>query len=386
MHISHMLLNITSLFSGFLFLFLILLMVINPIKSNKRNIYLMLIFFISGYHRFSNGFNILNFTQSDYTLLNNKPVFSFFIIPIYYLFFCRLVMRNFEFRKELLHFIFPTILFIINIRYVNLKYYKVVFVFYCTVYLIMLLKKLKYFYFTKNPTILEKINNKIIKKWLFLMLFLSVISLSYLITLIFFNNSSQVITKNYLKYSSLFWFIPFVYIFSNPVLIFGQDYLLKNLKKVEARGQLIWNIDPIKPIEDKDGKFYNSISNKIFTIITNIESLQNLISIISKKTLNTKIISEELNIPKKHVDFIFKYHCHYSVNDFSNLIKINYALILIKEGYLKEYTVEALGEKCLFKSRYTFSQNFKKFVGTSVREFTKTSVNNLSNISLLGND
>ena len=52
------------------------------------------------------------------------------------------------------------------------------------------------------------------------------------------------------------------------------------------------------------------------------------------------------------------------------MIKINYALTLISDGYLNQYTVEALGEKCLFKSSFTFSQNFKKFVGTSVREYT----------------
>ena len=66
---------------------------------------------------------------------------------------------------------------------------------------------------------------------------------------------------------------------------------------------------------------------------------------------------------------MFKYYCNYSVSDFTNLVKINYAVLLINEEYLDNYTIEHLGEVCLFNSRFTFSKNFKKFMGLSVSDY-----------------
>lgn len=57
-HFLHIFLNIISLFVGFLSLFIILLICINPIKSNARNIYFILILFISGILRFSKALNL----------------------------------------------------------------------------------------------------------------------------------------------------------------------------------------------------------------------------------------------------------------------------------------------------------------------------------------
>jgi AraC-like DNA-binding protein len=286
------------------------------------------------------------------------------------LFFKRIMVKNFMFRKELLHFIFPTLLLLINYWFVNFKTFAAVYTVYSIIYIIMLFLKVKTFFYTKDKTILGQMNKNVIKTWLILMLFIAVSSSLYSTIIVFSDTHNQIIITNYLKYSSLLWFIPLYYLFSNPNIIFGEEYLLKKLKKIRPQEHLIWNAKPLKNIVDIDKKLYNSVFNRINTIIIGIQNLEKSVPIISKKALNTKIIAEELNIPKRHVDLIFKYYCHYSVKDYSNLIKINYALTLINEGYLNEYTVEALGEKCLFMSRFTFSQNFKKFVGTSVREYT----------------
>ena len=281
-------------------------------------------------------------------------------------------------KKELLHFIFPTLLLLINFWYINFKTFALVYAFYSIAYLIMLLVKVKMFFFTKDKSILGKMNKNVIKTWLVLMLFITVsIFLLYSNIILFSDIHNRIIIiTNYLKYSSLLWFIPLYYLFSNPNIIFGEEYLLKKLKKIKPQDHLIWNAKPLKNPADIDKKLYNILFNRINSInsinsiIIGIQNLEKSVLIISKKTLNAKIIAEELNIPKRHIDLIFKYYCHYSVNDYTNFIKINYALTLINDGYLNEYTVEALGEKCLFKSRFTFSQNFKKFVGTSVSEYT----------------
>jgi AraC-like DNA-binding protein len=43
--------------------------------------------------------------------------------------------------------------------------------------------------------------------------------------------------------------------------------------------------------------------------------------------------------------------------------------MLINDGHLEKYTIEHLGTACLFNSRFTFSKNFKKFIGVSVSDY-----------------
>jgi AraC-like DNA-binding protein len=168
--------------------------------------------------------------------------------------------------------------------------------------------------------------------------------------------------------------------FKNPIIIFGRNNLLKSIQKTEPQEFLIWSFKPLKVIDEKDRILSKNISSKIDNIIFNIQNLQKLESITSTITLTSDTLSKELKIPRSHVEFLFKYYCYYSINDFSNLLKVNYAVSLIKEGYLEKYTVASLGEKCLFNSRFTFSKNFKKFIGVSVSYFVRTYANRNDNI------
>lgn len=179
------------------------------------------------------------------------------------------------------------------------------------------------------------------------------------------------------QYSSLVWLALLLYMFKNPVIIFGEYTLLKNIQSNEPQEFKIWNQKPLQALTDNDKIVSQTLLNKIDLIILEIKNLQKSAPFISANTLNAETLSKALKIPKRHVDFIFKYHCHYSINDFSNLVKVNYAVSLINEGYLEKYTVASLGEKCLFNSRFTFSKNFKKFVGVSVSEFTSSNTNEL---------
>jgi AraC-like DNA-binding protein len=127
-------------------------------------------------------------------------------------------------------------------------------------------------------------------------------------------------------------------------------------------------------VEEKDKVVYTTISKRIDFIILDIQILQKAVPMLTTTTFTASTLSKKLIIPKRHLEFVFKYYCHYSINDFSNLVKITYALSLIKEGYLDSYTVASLGEECLFNSRFTFSKNFKKFIGISVSDYINSTV------------
>lgn len=56
-------------------------------------------------------------------------------------------------------------------------------------------------------------------------------------------------------------------------------------------------------------------------------------------------------------------------NNYLNKCRINYAIVLIKKGY----KISSVCTFCGYNDFVTFNRNFKKFVGTSPREYQKTS-------------
>ena len=124
----------------------------------------------------------------------------------------------------------------------------------------------------------------------------------------------------------------------------------------------------MKEIECKDELLFQTIVDSVETTVMKIQKLQKNVSFISTTTLTSKTISKELQLPKSHLDLLFKYYCYYSINEFGNLIKVNIAIQLINEGYLNQYSVESLGYKFLFNSRFTFSKNFLIFIGASTSD------------------
>lgn len=367
-----MFLNVVSLFVGFLCLFVVVLMLFNPKPNRKTNSYLLVILFVAGLQRFLNAIEVLGFTTDTYSPLKIRLTFAFYIVPIYYLFFKRLIRGNGKFQKELQHFILPTVLVLIDMLLVDYTFsYVVYLVFSCYYFgsILMLVKELTQM---KKLSMFEKGSYKTIRTWALLMAAITFLLVLYSNYFLFSDTKPRINLNVFYSISSLLWLSALIYMFKNPMIIFGEENLLKSLQKNAPQDILIWNTKPLKGIEDKDLMIYNAIKAKIDTILMDIQVLQKSVPLISTVTLTAETLAKELKIPKSHLELIFKYYCNYSINDFGNLAKVSYSLSLIREGYLEKYTVAYLGEKCLFNSRFTFSKNFKKFTGVSVSDFVKS--------------
>ena len=364
-----MFLNLLSLLVGFLCLLLVILMVFNTKASRKTNIYLVFILFIAGIQRFLNAIEVLDLTEKTYSPLKIRPTIAFFIVPIYYLFFQRLLKENIKLQKELLHFIVPILLFLANIFIFDSSINHYVYSIFSCSYFIGVLFMVVQFINGKNRSLIEKGIYTAIRTWTLLM---TIITFTLVLASNFFllnEAESGIYLNNFYRFSSILWLFAIVYILKNPVIIFGAQQLLKNIQSNEPQEFLTWSTAPLKPIEEKDKLLHANILEKIGPIILNIQDCQNSADLVTKMTLNTQTLAKELKIPRSHLEIIFKYYCHYSVNDFSNLVKVSYAISLIKKGYLEKFTIAHLGEACLFNSRFTFSKNFKKFTGFSVSDF-----------------
>lgn len=364
-----MFLDVFSLLIGFLCLFVVLLILFNQKPNRITNGYLIAILMVVGLQRFLYAIEALGFTHKTYSPLHIKPLLAFYIVPIYYLFFSRLIQGAGLLKKELLHFIFPSLLIVINLVFASYTVNRSVYLCYTVIYFLLILVMTRKFIYRKNLSILDKMSYPAIKKWVVLMLVLTLLLFVYSNYISFQDLSNQMDLRTFYRYSSLVWLGVIIYMFKNPVIIFGEHTFIKNIQSDEHQDFQTWSHKSLKTIEDKDKIVHQTVSKRIDSIILEIKTLQKSAEVLSKTTLNAESLAKSLKIPKRHLDFAFKYHCLYSVNDFSNLVKVNYALSLINEGYLERYTVASLGEKCLFNSRFTFSKNFKKFVGVSVSDY-----------------
>jgi AraC-like DNA-binding protein len=354
-------------------------MLYNSWPNVRTNNYLIIILLIVGLQRFIYAIEVLGFINVTFNPLKLKPILAFYVIPVYYLFFIRLIYEKGVLKKELLHFIFPILLTLVNFFIVNFKINQLVYLVYSSLYFSFTFIIVRQYIYRKKKSILDKISYKAKKKWLLFMISLALVLLVFTNSFLLAHVSFQISLNSFYRYSSLVWMLILMYMFKNPVIIFGEQSLLKNIQFNQPQVFEIWNHKLLKQIENMDEAVYKTIRNKIDLIILEIKTIQRSVTLISTTTLTPETLAKQLKIPKRHLDFIFKYYCLYSVNDFSNLIKINYALLLIREGYLNKYTVDSLGTKCLFNSRFTFSKNFKKFVGVSVTDFTNTKVQIINN-------
>lgn len=370
-----MFLNVVSLLVGFLCLFVVVLMLFNSKPNRKTNFYLIMILFVAGLQRFANAIEVLEFTTITYSPLKIRMPFAFYIVPIYYLFFRRLIRKSSKLKKELLHFILPTVLILIDILMVDYKLSYLLYLAFTLFYFVSILLLVKELIQMKKLSMFEKGNYKTIRTWALLMTLITFLLVVYSNYFLFSEAKPRINLNGFYRISSLLWLAALVYMFRNPIIIFGENNLLKSLQKNAPQDLLIWNVKPLKVIEEKDLVVYNAVKARIDMILRDIQVLQKSVPLISTITLTADTLAKELKIPRRHLELVFKYYCHYSINDFSNLVKINYAVTLINEGYLESYTVASLGERCLFNSRFTFSKNFKKFIGISVSDFVNTNVN-----------
>lgn len=202
------------------------------------------------------------------------------------------------------------------------------------------------------------------KNWLIMMLVLSV-------HLIFTSNISYFIPANesqesiafFFKVSSLIWLVVLVYLFLNPEVLYGTVTLDKIVKENQIVVFSSWTSSPSRDIGASDLKIHKRLKDDKNKIIVSIDQL--ITEEIAKGTViqDMQQLKKALNIPMAHLEYVFKYYCKYSKNDFFNYVKVQYAISLLEAGYLDTKTIDTLVTDSFFNSKTTFYNNFKKFTG-----------------------
>ncbi|WP_293015559.1 helix-turn-helix domain-containing protein [Mongoliibacter sp.] len=343
----------------------------NHKKDKNLNIFFLLIMATAGVQRFLNGLEVFELFESFANPLQRNLFFTFFIPPLYYLFFHNLIFKNTSSKRIVLHFTIPILIAILSsIFNPNLVILKAIFLLYSSAYIVFtgLLIREKLF---QNKNYKELIHFQSIKNWT-LIIFAFSFLIYFLANYIFLNYSNeegQNVLINFYNITSLIWLFIIGYILKNPVILYGEQLLLEKINTSTKEEIEVWRNKKKGDSEKDDLEVEKKVKGKEEEMIFAIkksehELLQNFTDLPSLKQLAFKI-----DYPQSHLKYIFKYYTYCTFGEYQNILKVKYAMKLIQSGYLDTHTIDSLAIKCLFTNRSTFYKNFKKQTGFSPTEY-----------------
>ena len=341
-------------------------------KNDKNlNIYSLLILASAGIQRFLQGIEEFKLIDSFKNPFVDNFLHQFYMLVFAYLFFDNLLFKKTSVKKVILHLVFPT-LFVLVYSLFNLDPGLIKLVFFLFSSLYVLLPGLliwKFIYKRKNYK--ELIHFQTIKNWTYFT-FGIYFSFYLIYNYVFVNNPQTIGTGYFIQFyqiTALIWLFMIIYILKNPVILYGQQLLLKNISTSSKEELVVWRSIKLEPTEAEDLELEKKVKSKADEIIFAIKKyedklLQDLVEVPTLKEL-----AFELDYPQSHLKYVFNYFSFCSFSEYQNNLKIKYALKLIKAGYLDTRTIDSLATRCLFANRRTFYRNFNKWVGFTPTEY-----------------
>ena len=366
-----MLLAFLSFIVGLALLVLVFSILFSRKNDKNLNIYSLLILASAGIQRFLQGIEEFKLIDSFKNPFVDNFLHQFFMLVFAYLFFDNLLFKKTPVKKVILHLVFPT-LFVLVYSLFNLNPGLIKLVFFLFSSLYVLLPGLliwKFIYKRKNYK--ELIHFQTIKNWTYFT-FGIYFSFYLIYNYVFVNNPQTFGTGYFIQFyqiTALIWLFMIIYILKNPVILYGQQLLLKNISTSSKEELVVWRSIKLEPTEAEDLELEKKVKSKVDEIIFAIKKyeeklLQDLVEVPTLKEL-----AFELDYPQSHLKYVFNYYSFCSFSEYQNNLKIKYALKLIKAGYLDTRTIDSLATRCLFANRRTFYRNFNKWVGFTPTEY-----------------
>jgi AraC-like DNA-binding protein len=230
---------------------------------------------------------------------------------------------------------------------------------------------------------------KLIRNWLFIFtLIISIITINFTVAManMWMYDDKSIFLQ---KASGALLFASIVYVGMNmivmffPHILYGLPIELKesmfasHVNEVEKHESHLVN-EPINKIEEaveiqSDEKkelpllFSPDYVQKIEAALADIIKKENYI----ESDFKLSNISNKSGIPAHHLTYYFNTILNLSFSDWRNKLRIEYAILIIKEGHSNHLTLEAISTKIGFSSQSTFIRSFKLHTGKTPREYVK---------------
>ncbi len=347
--------------------------------NNALNIYIILMILIISIRYFILGimpFNTGNYFESYNSRYSNFPLV---VIPLFYLYVKKLSDSHIQFeKKEVLHFIFPVFFFIflINLDFLKLDFQSIrynlytIFSTYIICYTFMSYSLLKRnVWIKKNGIKVVGKQNVSNSQWTYF-LFLAMIIIEFRLLLsIFLEIQFGIIMREYsfLWISALIWLLILIKILISPEILYGYNALHNKInenRNANLNLSSIWNTSSKEAVSNVQHlQLKEKIRPNMLSYIEKIEEISITDKIFRDPTITMVDLANKLNIPKSHISYLFKYHSAISFSEYKKAIRIQDAIQLINEDYLKGSTLDYLSKKVGFPSYNTFFTSFLSITG-----------------------
>jgi len=366
-----MIINLLNLLIGFSLILIAFAILLNYFKVNKINFFFFLLILIAGIARFQFGLVSLGFIHESKPLILRVFIALFIFPPIYFLCLKSFISTKSSLKRIFAHFSFFLLIVLIRLYFgeLDLKITGILFFTYSCFYYI-LLTNTSLNYLRNNQSIytkqqLFKVKQLII--WIFALSLNNFIFSSYFI---FVSDSNKHDAIQGMFHSTIIVWTLFVsYLFFNHSLLYNEVFKKKDPNRDFLNEFSVWNSKPLQKIDPRDAAIELIIRKNLEKLILDLRTMKPILIIESNSTHLIHEIANHLNYPKSHLKYAMKYHCRFSQSDYLNLMRVIHALTLLNSGYLENYTIETLGEKCHFNSRTSFYRHFKKHMGVSPSKY-----------------
>lgn len=206
----------------------------------------------------------------------------------------------------------------------------------------------------------EKKNDDFFQKWIFLLWGL-LMFFSLMLLFWSFNINNFIVSPLFKKYYSFFQ-IGFSIIclllviipIYHPKVLYGIPQIAskkknKILAENVSQDALKYNLN----IEDIKLKLLQMEESKRFT----------------DANFDLSYLSNEFNLPTHHLSYFFNNYYGVSFSVYRNNLRMEYAIVLLKDDFVKDKTFESLALQCGFISRTSFSRSFRNYTGMNIKEF-----------------
>jgi len=365
------LLSILSFFVGGVLLLLVSVSLVDAKRDLKSSIFFLAILTISGLQRVIFGLSSFQVLGPFANPFEQSLLFAFFIPPIYYLFFEGLLHQKISKKNLPLHFGLSFLLVGLSLGLDwNKSINQTVFLVYSTGYsagLIVLVWR----YFTKRKSQREQVYFKSIRIWAYLMLvaFLLIYGFANFIYGKALEDTQEKVLGEFYGLTSFLWMFICFYLLRNPRILYGELRLLEHINAVVPEEIAIWRPKKKGQTDPQDLNVEKQIAPRVETLLFTIKKMEQTWSEELLEVPSLKTLSFQLDCPQSHLKYLFKYYGNFTFGEYVNVLRINYAITLIRKGYLLTHTIDSLSKKTLFVSGNTFYLNFKKLTGESPSEY-----------------
>jgi len=182
--------------------------------------------------------------------------------------------------------------------------------------------------------------------------------------------------REWLIFANLIWVLGLLILILFPRIISG-DILTENRILNKRKTSLEFIYSKIHFWSIKKPKIYSKNLKNRFQILENIQKIENKIisGNLSLDLLNSQVeFSNICGVNYNTFNSFFNEYGNYSWSKYQKGIKIVYSIYLIKNGFLKDHTLDQLAVEVHFKNRITLYNNFKFFLNSYPSEFVDNNI------------